>query len=200
MTNQDEQDNRRPARLTRFGRAADRLARLGWRTLLVVVALAVIGGFVVAAFDRGGATTSPSTSGECPSPPCFSIGNPRPSDLVAIIPALGYAIVIVLGIPSAFLGVRDVVVGRRRRGADRLLVFFGPVLVFVGMELLPHVVNPCLVAGGEGLAGFCQQTAHDASSVDVAGRWHALHHALIGAVPMTALYGWSLRRWRRDMA
>jgi hypothetical protein len=35
--------------------------------------------------------------------------------------------------------------------------------------------------------------------VDINARWHPLSHALIGAIPMTALCGLSLRRWRPEM-
>lgn len=183
---------------SRFTRIADKLARVGWRALIAVVVLALLGGLIAAILDPGPAASPPVAGDHCPTPPCFSIGTPRASDLLVIIPALGYAIVILLGVPDALVGLRDLFGGGRRIALARLLVLAGPVVVFVGMELVPHLVNPRLVAGDR-LAGFCERTAHDPSSVDVTGRWHALHHAVIGAVPMTALYGWALRRWRGDI-
>ena len=70
----------------------------------------------------------------------------------------------------------------------------------VGTEIVPHLVSPCLpaVLGAGWVPGVCE---HDPErGWDVADRWHALDHALVGALPMAALYGWALRRWRPDVA
>ena len=93
----------------------------------------------------------------------------------------------------------DLLRGRWAAGARRLLAFVGPVLVVVGAEIVPHLLNPCLLADAldSRLLGLCERTA---DGVDVAGRWHALDHTLVGALPMAALYRLALRRWRPDVA
>jgi len=80
----------------------------------------------------------------------------------------------------------------------KLLVVVGPVLFVAGTELVPHVVNPCIAAEmtQNELPGFCE---HTESGTDIGGRVHALHHAVIGALPMIVLYTWALRRWQPDV-
>ncbi len=185
-------------------RAADRLARWAWRTLLVVVALAVIGGVVLALWDAPSEDqpAAPVPVDECENPPCFSIGSPSAIDLFVIVPTMGYVVVILLGVPSLVVGARDLVRRRRSVGGRRLLIFFGPVAVFIGMELVPHVLSPCLFvsANGDALSAICEPTAHDPSEVDIVGRFHALHHAVVGGLLMTALYWRSLLKWRPAVA
>ncbi len=109
-----------------------------------------------------------------------------------------YGLAILLGAPSALVGVWSVVRGRGTVGLGRLLAFVGPVLLLAGTEIVPHVINPCLAAEvtNNDLPGFCEQTE---SGADISGRVHALHHAIVGALPMAALYSWTLRRWRPDV-
>jgi hypothetical protein len=66
------------------------------------------------------------------------------------------------------------------------------------MEIIPHVVNPCLAAdlAGEHLPRFCERTER---GPDLTSRLHTLDHALVGAWPMVLLYRWALRRWRPDV-
>lgn len=181
-------------------RATDRLARVGWRSLLIVVALALVGGIVTAAWNPAADSPEPS-SRACDSPPCFSLGTPAPSDLLVIVPTVGYLLVVLMGSPSLLIGARDILVGRRDVGGRRFLVFFGPLLVFIGMELVPHALSPCLFASVESnpLSVLCEPMEHDPAEVDLANRWHAIHHTVVGALPMTALYWRALRRWRPDV-
>ncbi len=183
-------------------RAADRLARWAWQTLLVIVAVAVIGGVVVAVWDAPSGDPPAASLDECENPPCFSIGSPSAIDLFVIVPTIGYVVVILLGIPSLLVGARDLIRRRHSVGGKRLLIFFGPLAVFIGMELLPHVLTPCLFASAnsDALSAICEPMSHDPAEVDIAGRWHALHHAVVGGLLMTALYWRALLRWRPAVA
>ena len=183
----------------RWQRAADRLARWAWLVLLASVALALVGGAVVGAWNPETGDPEPYVD-ECADPPCFGGGGlPGLADLPTTLPFLGYGLAIVLGLPSLLAGGWDVLRGRWAPGGRRLLAFVGPVLVVVGTEILPHLVSPCLPAalGADWLPPVCERTER---GVDVADRWHALDHALVGALPMTTLFRLALRRWRPDVA
>jgi hypothetical protein len=119
-------------------------------------------------------------------------------DVPIIAPFLGYGLAILLGVPSLILGGWDLLRRRPTRAARRLLVFAGPALVLIGTEIVPHVLSPCLLAEllGREAPGLCERTE---SGLDITDRWHALVHTLVGAVPMVALYGVGLRRWRPDL-
>ncbi len=183
-------------RAARWQRGADRLARYAWLILLAAVALALLGGIVYAATWQPRADTVQAPVDECEDPPCFGGGGlPGIRDLPVVIPVLGHLLAIVLGLPSLVAGAWSLLRGRWAAGGRRLLPFVGPVLVFVGMEIVPHMVSPCALAqalGSSTLPGICERTAH---GVDIKDRWHALDHALVGALPLAALYWLALRRW-----
>lgn len=188
-----------PGTSTRWQRAADRLARYTWLILLASVALALAGGAVVGAWNPTTDDPAPYVE-ECADPPCFGGGGlPRVSDLPAALPLLGYGLAVILSLPSLLAGGWDLLQGRWAPGCRRLLAFAGPVLVLVGTEVVPHLASPCLPAalGADWLPPVCERTE---DGVDVTGRWHALDHALVGALPMVALYRWALRRWHPDVA
>lgn len=116
---------------------------------------------------------------------------------------------------AAALGALHVVspseTGAKLGAMRRLLPLLGPVIVFIGMELLPHVVNPCTISGALGrdnLPSGCEVSEYRSGfggkgemtrSIDLAGRWHGLAHAVIGGVPMILLYRVALRKWRPDV-
>ena len=184
----------------RWQRAADRLARWAWPVLLAAVALALVGGVVVGAWNPAAEDPKPSVD-ECEDPPCFGgEGLPGVGDLPVVVPFLGYGLAIVLGLPSALAGGWDLLRGRWGAAGRRLLVFVGPVLVLVGTEIVPHLLSPCLPAelGADWVPGVCER--HPVHGWDIEDRWHALDHALVGALPMAALYRLALRRWRPDVA
>ena len=184
---------------SRWQRVADRLARWTWPVLLASVAIALAGGLLIAAWNPDTEDPEPYVD-ECENPPCFGGGGlPGARDLPIILPFLGYGLAIVLGLPSLLAGGWDVLRGRWALGGRRLLAFVGPVLVVAGTEVVPHLVSPCLpaVLGADWLPPVCERTEQ---GVDVASRWHALDHALVGTLPMAAFYRLALRRWRPDVA
>jgi hypothetical protein len=171
------------------------------RILLVAVMLALLGGAVSAAVWQPG---SDNVQGEvpCENPPCFGGGAmPGLHDLPVVVVMLGYVFTIVLGVPSLGIGVWDVLHGRWAAGGWRFLPLLGPVLFFVGTEIVPHLLNPCvwaLAVGGKRLPElYCAY--HPEWGVDVADRWHLLSHTVVGAIPMAALYWLALRTWRPDI-
>lgn len=179
----------------RWQRWADRLARYGWLVLVAAVAVALIGGVIaVATWQPGGA---PPPVDEYLDPPCFGGGGlPSARDLPLILPLLGYLLAIVLGLPGLLAGACDLLCGRPAAGSRRLLPFVGPVLVLTGMEIVPHIVNPCALSwllGHRWLPGLCAYNPDWGG--DFAARWHALGHALVGGLPLAALYTRALRHW-----
>ena len=182
----------------RWQRWGDRLARPGWVILVISGIVAVIGGVIYAAWPPA-ADAEPIPVEECVNPPCFGGGGlPPVSDLPAVVPVLGYVLAILLGLPSALAGGWWLLHTRWAASGRRLLVFIGPVALLIGTEVVPHLVNPCLLADALGgtRSGLCQ---HTPDGVDVADRWDPLDHALAGAVPMLGLYWLALRRWRPEV-
>ncbi len=164
-------------------RLADRLAQYGWLVLLGSIAVGFVGGVIVAVIWQ-----SDESAGAMPGPGL--------QDLPMIISMLGYLLVILLGVPSLLAGAWDFLRGHWTAGGRRILVFVGPVLLLVGTEIVPHLLNPCLFAlelGGKRLPGMCD---YGEWGTDFAARWHLLDHTLVGAIPFAALYWSALRKWR----
>ncbi len=112
---------------------------------------------------------------------------------------LGYALAILLGLPSLLAAVPDIVSGRIVAGVWRLLTSVGLVLFAIGTEIVPHLLNPCFLAlalGGRRFPAVCEYAEWGA---DFTGRWHVLNHTLVGAIPFAALYWLMLRRHRPDI-
>ncbi len=171
----------------RWQRLADRLARYGWRVLLLSIAVGLIGGVVLAAVWQ----SDESVGG---------MSGPGLRDLPMIVSTLGYLLTILLGVPSLLAGAWDFLRGHWAAGGRRTLVFVGPVLFVVGTETIPHLLNPCLFAlalSGKRLPEMCD---YGEWGTDFAARWHLLDHTLVGAIPFAALYWRALRKWRPDVA
>ena len=115
-----------------------------------------------------------------------------PSAVPSLLQLLGYALAVALGVPGLLAGGRELLRGSPRLAVGRVLPFFGPLLVLVGTELVPHLLACPL------LPWTCED--HPRHGWSIAGQWHQLDHALVGAVPLTALYGWALRRWHPAVA
>ncbi len=112
---------------------------------------------------------------------------------------MGCGLAVLLGVPSLLAAAWDLLRGRWGVGVSRLLPFVGPVALLIGAEIIPHLLNPCFLAlelGGRRLPGVCEYAEWGA---DLAERWHLLHHTLVGAVPLAALYWFALRRWRPEV-
>ena len=171
---------------TRWQHLVDRLARYAWLVLLISIAVGLIGGAIIAIWQPTG------SAGATPGPGL--------RDLPMIVAMLGYLLVILLGVPGLLAGAWDFLRGRWTAAGRRMLVFVGPVLFLVGTEIIPHLLNPCLVAlefGGKRLPTMCD---YGSWGTDFAARWHLLDHTLVGAIPFAALYWLTLRRWRPDVA
>ncbi len=186
----------------RWQRTADRLARYAWVILLVSIALALIGGAVSTVAWQPSSSDAQTQVDACESPPCFGgDGLPGAQDAPWMISMLGYGLAILLGVPSLLAGSWDVLRGRTVAAARRVLVFVGPLLVFILIEILPHLLNPCTIPyelGSRNLLGICETNPE--WGADVASWFHLLDHALVGALPLTVLYWLALRRWRPDVA
>lgn len=179
-------------------RWVDWLARCAWAVLLVAVAVALVGGIIGAVTWQPSANPVPAPVDECANPPCFGGGSsPGVRDLPWIITMLGYLLAIVFSLPSLFAAGWDFLRARWQAGSRRLLAFVGPVLLLVGTEIVPHLLNPCsfaLAAGGKRLPEFyCAYSPE--WGADFADRWHLLDHALVGALPLIMCYWLALRRW-----
>lgn len=188
----------------RWQRWADRLARSAWLILVAAVTVALIGGVISAITWQPSAT--PALVVECPDPPCLGGGGlpgvrDLPFILPLLLPLLGYLLAIVLGLPSLLAGADDLLRGRWAVGSRRLLPFVGPLLVFIGVEVVPHLINPgglSWLLDQRWFPGLCAYNPDWGG--DVTDRWHALDHALVGALPLTALYSLALRRWHPTVA
>ena len=176
-------------------RRTDRLGRWGCRVLLVSAVLYLIGGIVFAIVGDAVSQPAQSEESECVDPPCFDLdlSGLELGDVIGVLWLPGYLLSIGLGLPSLLAGVAAAARGRWAAGGRWLLAFVGPVMVLVGTEVVPHAVLPCGV-----FPGVCEDVPGYGRSVT--GRWHQLDHALVGAVPMAALYWAARRRWHPDVA
>lgn len=186
----------------RWQRLADQLARYGWLVLLVSITIGLIGGLIIAALGyRWQPTENVPAVVECVDPPCFGGGGmPGLQSLPMVITMMGYGLSILLGVPSLLAAVWDFLRGRWGAAGRRTLTFVGLLIFLVGVEILPHLVNPCFLAlelGGKRFPGMCDYGEWGADFVD---RWHLLNHTLVGAIPFAALYWLALRKWRPDIA
>lgn len=133
----------------------------------------------------------------CTDPPCLGLdlGGASPlSILPFIVHILLFGVALLLGGLSLLLALITTV-----RGRGRTILFAaglaaaGPVLVLVGGEVLPHVLNPCTLpdlAGAEP-PGFCARSSEGA---DVPDAWHALYHAAVGYLPLSLVFAWAWKR------
>lgn len=128
----------------------------------------------------------PST---CTDEPCFDFSFP-----LAALPWVAPVLLLVLALSLGGLSLLISVVAALRRGPARAFALsavgvVGPIVVLVGGEVLPHLLNPCVLpdlAGG-GAPGFCEVTQ---DGTDVPAKWHALDHALVGFLPLSLAVAW----------
>ncbi len=174
---------------------AGRFAR--WAVAFIVVAgvVAAAGGLLV----LGWSPDLPDAPADaCPDPPCFGLdlGGASPLSvlpLIAHVVLLGVALL--LGGLSLLFALATAVRGRGRTMLfAAVIAAAGPVLVFVGGNIVPHVLNPCALpdlAGAEP-PGFCARSSEGA---DVPDAWHGLYHAAVGYLPLSLVFAWGWKRW-----
>lgn len=173
---------------------AERLAR--WTAVVVVVA-----GAVAAASGLLALVWSPdlpdAVPDACLDPPCLSLDLGGASPLV-ILPFAAHflllGVAVVIGAASLLLSVVTAVRGHGRRVlAVGAVAVVGPLLVLIGGEVLPHVLNPCALPEFVGAEppGFCTRTPEGA---DIPESWHALDHALAGFLPLSLALAWCWKR------
>jgi hypothetical protein len=173
---------------------AERLAR--WGVVVVVVAgvVAVASGLLALVWSPDIPDAPPDA---CPDPPCLGLdlGGASPLTLLPFIAHLGLlGVALLMGGLSLLLSLIAAVRGHGRRLlAVGFAAVVGPLLVLVGGEVLPHVLNPCVLpdlAGAEP-PGFCVRTS---DGVDVPDDWHLLEHALVGFLPLSFALAWWWKR------
>ena len=186
----------RPLSDTRRRSRAGFLIALGLRLVLAAALVGVVAGAAEAALWVPSAPDEQLPAADvCPEPPCAPESLPELRHLPLLVPPLGYLLAALLGLAALLMSLLRERGGWSRR---RLLPVLGPVVVLVAMEVVPHVVNPCLVAGavGDSLPSGCSRTVH---GTDVHDRWHALHHAVVGGAPAALGYAALLRRRRPEL-
>lgn len=105
---------------------------------------------------------------------------------------LGLALLV--GGVSLLLSLVEALRGHRMRvlfvGAAAVM---GPLMVLVGGEIVPHVVNPCVITDvvGAGPPGFCSRTPE---GTDVPDNIHALYHGVVGFLPLSLAFAWWWKR------
>lgn len=157
-----------------------------WRALLITVFLALVAGVIYPASR----TTIPEDpllqSFDCAEPPCFPQSPAsRLGDVLVELPPFGYALALLLTLPGLLVGAHDLLEGRKE-GAWRLITpFLGTLLVLIGIDVVPRLLNPC-IAIGPSLDSLCGEFA---GRWDVQARWRTLQHALLGSLPFTLLFG-----------
>ncbi len=63
-------------------------------------------------------------------------------------------------------------------------MFVGLPLFFIGTEIVPHLLNPCLMSalfGSQIWPGVCASSAQ--GGWEFADRWHVLDHMVVGVLP-----------------
>jgi hypothetical protein len=171
------------------------LVGLGLRLVLGAAVVGVLAGVVESALWEPVARAD-ERADACLDAPCPPESLPDLRQLPLLVPPLGYLLASVLGVSALLLSLLS---GGRWRSRRRVLLpVLGPVAVFVALEVVPHIVNPCLVADalGDSLPVGCASTVH---GVDVHDRWHALHHAVVGGLPAAVGYAALLRRRRPEL-
>lgn len=183
-------NHRRSTPASRLQRLVDRLARIAFIVLLGAIVVGLVGGIMTALMISPDIEQEAAPAYECLEPPCFdlNLSGITLNDTPNVVWLVGSVLAILLGVPSLIMSLWDVL---RRKWEDlgrHLLTFIGPLLVFMGTEIIPHILLPCAV-----LPSVCEDLPEH--GLNVTQQWHQLDHMLVGAVPLVLLYGLALRRW-----
>lgn len=176
---------------------ATRTERLGrWTIIVVLVAAvsAVVGGIVEAAIWHPGREQKDLAGDPCVNPPCFGGGN-EPLTLAqmpVVLPMVLLGAAALLGALTLLVTLATPKTRNRRDLILAILTALGPLVIFIGAEILPHLLSPCVPANlwGAEPPGICEQTPY---GWELPGQWHLLDHALVGFLPLSLLVAW---RWQ----
>lgn len=171
---------------------SQRLARSSIVLVVLAGVISVMSGLLELVWSPDLPPAPPST---CTDEPCFDFSFP-----LAALPFIAHVLLLGLALSMGGLSLLlGVVTAVRRRQARVLAVsaiaVVGPLVVLVGGEILPHVLNPCVLpdlAGAQPPA-FCESTR---DGTDVPENWHALDHAVVGFLPLSLAVAWWWRRRR----
>lgn len=175
---------------------SQRFARLSVILVVLAGAVSVMSGLVSLVWSPDLPAASPGT---CTEEPCFDfdLGNASP---FAALPLIAHLLLLGLALAMGGVSLLSSVVTAIRRHQRRALAVSaiavaGPLIVLAGGEVVPHLLNPCVLpdlAGAQPPA-FCVSTPE---GTDVPDNWHALDHALVGFLPLSLLVAWW---WRRQI-
>lgn len=179
---------------------SQRLARSSVVLVVLAGVISVMSGLLALVWSPDLPPAPPDT---CTDEPCFNLnlGDISP---IAVLPLIAHFLLLGLAVAvGGLMLLLGVVTAVRRRHLRALAVgamfVAGPLIVLAGGEVVPHVLNPCVLpdlAGAEPPA-FCESTSEGA---DVPGNWHVLDHALVGFLPLSLLVAWWGRRQIRRPA
>ncbi len=178
------------------GSVSERLARGSVAVLLVgVVVSVIVGALTVPGWLPEDPPDRVPYVDPCPDPPCFGGG---PALSLEDVPQFAHLLVFGLALVLSGLASATGLVAAVRRGGIRsfglgLAAAAGTLLVFIGGEIVPHVLNPCFIPEWLGAPppGLCETGP---SGSDVAENWHLLDHALVGFLPLVLVFAWWWRR------
>lgn len=173
-----------------------RLARSSVVLVVLAGVISVVSGLLALLWSPD---LPPAPPDACTDEPCFNL-NLGNTSLFAVLPLIAHFLLLGLALAvgglSLLLGVVTAMRRRQLRAfAVGAMFVAGPLIVLAGGEVLPHLLNPCVLpdlAGAEPPA-FCESTSEGA---DVPENWHALDHALVGFLPLSLLVAWW---WRRQI-
>lgn len=172
---------------------AERLARWGMVVVVVAGVAAVASGVLALVWSPDLPGAPPDA---CPDPPCLGLdlGDASPWLLLLMAPLGLLGVALLLGGLSLLLSL---IAAARGQGRGVLAVgvaaVVGPLLVLVGGEIIPHLLNPCVLPDLAGFEppDFCVLTSE---GFDVPDDWHALDHALVGFLPLSLALAWWWKR------
>ncbi|MEX2536328.1 MAG: hypothetical protein WD273_12100 [Trueperaceae bacterium] len=191
-------DSFEPPRARQRGLDWRRLAQAGtgygWRALVYTVTLALI----VGVFYPASRTVIPEDpllqSFDCAAPPCFpQTAASQLGDVLVKLPPFGYLLAMLLCLPGFIVGIRDLRSQQTAAAGPLITPFVATLVVLIGADVLPRVLNPCLVLGSQ-LDAVCGEFA---GRWNMQEQWNALHRTLLGALPFTALFAWAKGRRQR---
>jgi len=159
---------------TPWRRRADRLAQVALLILLISVAFGLIYG-VLDALLYPYVSFIQTVNG-----PVFQLVS------------LAYFLAVLLGVPGLLVGIQDGFRGQWVQ-AGRVLAFVGPLVIFLGVLGLSHLLIPCQTDPPVWPPNTFTPWLCTAGGIK--GQFHLLHHTLTMGVILLVLYWFALRKW-----